>query len=542
MERSTHSTGWTCLPPPPPEPAAPGRGVCAMSTSWRDKQQPSLINFIAAFLAANSYRLNFLSISPDFIFNNGELSVAYIFDTNWDCQNEGAVFSRVNMLKRQLKHLYVVVAVPTKEQNESFNRSYHKYGMKLGFPTFVPVTDPEMGFEKIVKIAHALGVCKQQDIISRLKNEREQAVQCTDSFLRVLTSIPGIDNHDANALGQAIGSIEAIAKASKKFILENTDLSMDKAETIVRQKVIVNLSYGLNQLGGLTACGSLDLALVGADSGGICNQQFACKELQSQEFLVYRLAAENIMSYYGSSSSGGRGGQRVEYGRTYVVRPKGRHQATIVWLHGLGDNGSSWSQLLDSLSLPNIKWICPTAATRPVTAFGGFPCTAWFDVEDTSVDGRDDIEGLDASAAHIANLLSSEPPDVKLGIGGFSMGAAASLYSAACYAHGKFASGIPYPITLSAVISLSGWLPCSRTLRGKMQSSHIAARRAASLPILLSHGRADEVVSYRNAERQGSCLKVITAWRTVNHHDLKVVVSLSLNKRAYRQSFSLNRL
>jgi hypothetical protein len=66
-----------------------GRGVCAMSTSWRDKQQPSLINFIAAFLAANSYRLNFLSISPDFIFNNGELSVAFIFETNWDCQNEG---------------------------------------------------------------------------------------------------------------------------------------------------------------------------------------------------------------------------------------------------------------------------------------------------------------------------------------------------------------------------------------------------------------------------------------------------------------------
>jgi hypothetical protein len=34
-----------------------------------------------------------------------------------------------------------------------------------------------------------------------------------------------------------------------------------------------------------------------------------------------------------------------------------------------------------------------------------------FDVEDTSIDGRDDTEGLDASAAHIANLLSSEPSD-----------------------------------------------------------------------------------------------------------------------------------
>lgn len=25
-----------------------------------------------------------------------------------------------------------------------------------------------------------------------------------------------------------------------------------------------------------------------------------------------------------------------------MVRPKGKHQATIVWLHGLGDNGSRY--------------------------------------------------------------------------------------------------------------------------------------------------------------------------------------------------------
>lgn len=29
----------------------------------------------------------------------------------------------------------------------------------------------------------------------------------------------------------------------------------------------------------------------------------------------------------------------MEFGKTHVVRPKGKHQATIVWLHGLGDNG-----------------------------------------------------------------------------------------------------------------------------------------------------------------------------------------------------------
>ncbi|KAJ0579409.1 putative alpha/Beta hydrolase [Helianthus annuus] len=48
------------------------------------------------------------------------------------------------------------------------------------------------------------------------------------------------------------------------------------------------------------------------------------------------------MSYTNASSgSGSRSARRtVEFGRTYVVRPKGKHQATVVWLHGLGDNGS----------------------------------------------------------------------------------------------------------------------------------------------------------------------------------------------------------
>ncbi|XP_020106289.1 protein PARTING DANCERS [Ananas comosus] len=209
----------------------PGSGVCMMNTSWKDKQHPAFISFISSFLSANSYRLNFLPISPDFIFNNGGLSVAFIFETIWDCDNESALFSRAEKLKRQFKHLYVVVSVPTKEQNDSFNQSYFRYGVVLGNPTFMPVRDPEMGFEKIVKIAHARGVCKQQDAITMMKNERIRAVQDMDVFIRVVTSIPGIDNHDANA---AIGSIEAISKASKGLILENTDLSMDKAERIVR--------------------------------------------------------------------------------------------------------------------------------------------------------------------------------------------------------------------------------------------------------------------------------------------------------------------
>lgn len=48
-----------------------------------------------------------------------------------------------------------------------------------------------------------------------------------------------------------------------------------------------------------------------------------------------------IIELYDDSISGGNTVRRaLEFGRTYVVRPKGKHQATVVWLHGLGDNGS----------------------------------------------------------------------------------------------------------------------------------------------------------------------------------------------------------
>ncbi|GMP35682.1 hypothetical protein CsSME_00008039 [Camellia sinensis var. sinensis] len=122
----------------------------------------------------------------------------------------------------------------------------------------------------------------------------------------------------------------------------------------------------------------------------------------------------------------------------------------------------SWSQLLEKLALPNIKWICPTAPTCPVAILGGFPRTAWFDVRELSEDSSNDFEGLDASIAHIANLLSTEAADIKLGIGGFSMGVATALYSATCFAQGKYGNGIDYPINLRAIVGLSGWLPGSR--------------------------------------------------------------------------------
>ncbi|KAI7986304.1 40S ribosomal protein S6 [Camellia lanceoleosa] len=42
------------------------------------------------------------------------------------------------------------------------------------------------------------------------------------------------------------------------------------------------------------------------------------------------------------------------------------------------------------------------------------------------------------------------------------MGVATTLYSATCFAQGKYGNGIDYPVNLRAIVGLSGWLPGSR--------------------------------------------------------------------------------
>lgn len=88
------------------------------------------------------------------------------------------------------------------------------------------------------------------------------------------------------------------------------------------------------------------------------------------------------------------------------------------------------------------------------------------------------------------------------------MGAAMALYSATACALGRYGNGNPYPISLRAVVGLSGWLPGSRGLRNKIEVSSEAARRAASLPILLSHGTCDDVVPYKNGEKCAQSLSI----------------------------------
>ncbi|KAL5975271.1 hypothetical protein ACLOJK_031950 [Asimina triloba] len=180
-------------------------------------------------------------------------------------------------------------------------------------------------------------------------------------------------------------------------------------------------------------------------------------------------------------------------------------------------------ELVDGMSMEEPMWSGPREGTRlllfgfmaSVTMVQGIEwelndgiklVIVGFDVGEFSENGSDDVEGLDASAAHVANLLSTEPADIKLGVGGFSMGAAAALYSAMCFANGRHSNGSPYPINLNVVVGLSGWLPCSRSLKSRIEGSQEAVRRAATLPLLLSHGKADDVVLYKQGQKSAEAL------------------------------------
>ncbi|KAM0020670.1 putative lysophospholipase [Helianthus debilis subsp. tardiflorus] len=99
-----------------------------------------------------------------------------------------------------------------------------------------------------------------------------------------------------------------------------------------------------------------------------------------------------------------------------------------------------------------------------------------FDVVGVSEDASQDVQGMDASAAYVLSLFSTEPPNSKLGVGGFSMGAATAIYPASCFVCGKFGNGTGCRTHLDAVFGLSGWLPCARALSNGVEDYEVEGR------------------------------------------------------------------
>ncbi|KAG9317316.1 Phospholipase/Carboxylesterase-domain-containing protein [Chiua virens] len=190
-----------------------------------------------------------------------------------------------------------------------------------------------------------------------------------------------------------------------------------------------------------------------------------------------------------------------------VVKPSVNHTATVIFLHGLGDSGNGWLQIVRMIKdeLPHIKWLLPNAPSRSITANRGFVMPGWFDLLSWDLgDKHEDRDGMLDSARLIDQYIQDEInagiPAERIVVGGFSQGGSMSLLAGLTARREDGLFGGKYGWNLGGVAVLSGWMPLQDAFP-KMASPHLA-----TMPILMCHGTADTVVPYSLSQKASRIL------------------------------------
>ena len=111
------------------------------------------------------------------------------------------------------------------------------------------------------------------------------------------------------------------------------------------------------------------------------------------------------------------------------IPAKETERGVIIWLHGLGADGSDLEPLAQMLNLPQLRHILPDAPVRPVTVNGGMAMRAWYDIAGANIlAAAEDSSGMIASAEAVAALAAGKVrPGTPLLVIGFSQGAVIAL-------------------------------------------------------------------------------------------------------------------
>lgn len=192
--------------------------------------------------------------------------------------------------------------------------------------------------------------------------------------------------------------------------------------------------------------------------------------------------------------------------------------ATLIFLHGLGDDGHGWSDVVPVLRLPatlRVRFLFPHAPEIPVTLNGGYVMPAWYDLADADFAARADIAGMRASRERVEHLVAREldrgiAPE-RIVLGGFSQGGATALYTA--LRHGR---------RLAGVAALSAYLVDPEALDVE------AADANRDLPVFMAHGTEDDVVQHAWGVASRELLRA-GGW-PVEWHDLPIGHSAALEE------------
>ena len=161
--------------------------------------------------------------------------------------------------------------------------------------------------------------------------------------------------------------------------------------------------------------------------------------------------------------------------------------ASVILLHGLGADGNDFVSIVDELKLAAIgpvRFIFPSAPTRPVTINNGYVMRAWYDILGP---GRpEDAAGLRESQGLVDTLIAGEVargiPASRIVLAGFSQGCAMT-----------FMTGLRHRERLAGLLGMSGYLPLAALTGAERSAAN------ADVPIFQAHGSADEMIPVARA-------------------------------------------
>ena len=118
------------------------------------------------------------------------------------------------------------------------------------------------------------------------------------------------------------------------------------------------------------------------------------------------------------------------------VEPTASHDASVIWMHGLGASAHDFADMPRIISRPGTRWVFPNAPVRPVTLNNGWKMPSWFDIRYLAGESDGEREcpiEAQESADIISKLIEAEHsrgvPYNRIILIGFSQGGAMSLYT-----------------------------------------------------------------------------------------------------------------
>lgn len=174
-------------------------------------------------------------------------------------------------------------------------------------------------------------------------------------------------------------------------------------------------------------------------------------------------------------------------------------QWAVIWLHGLGADGSDFAPMVPELVRPQwpaLRFVFPHAPIRPITINNGVRMRGWYDIVGMDFAERADKVGIAESVAQVEALIANEQargiaPD-RILLAGFSQGGAVTL-----------AVGLQRRVPLAGLIAMSTYLPDPAAAASQLQPGALAQ------PLFMAHGSADPVVPYRAGEQSAQALQAL---------------------------------